>query len=183
MVKVHREAGELFTSNLHRTTELKREFARVEAFLNDYTSLPSGARNFSDDIKSIYGKFGGQYEHGYDESVIDADAAKNAFELYDRIVERAGGWEQVVGMFKGNQDNKTAYDSSTLITQIYDMVIHNKSEQDIIENALKIVDENVQAYDELAQLQRSNTNYGALIERDFNDAYAGWFRWVRRGRK
>lgn len=168
MVSVHRETGQLFTSKLSRTRDIQREFARVNTFLSDYTSLAEGAENFNADLNRFFKKgmdaprlFGGQFEDGYNSAEITYNRAQKVFDIYRRVLEVAGGWERVVGIFR-NPNTKVEYGSDVLINEIYDMVDQGFNTEDTIFRAWQMVDAAQNMYDEMATKQASNVDYGRV---------------------
>ena len=186
---------ELFRSDLKTRRQINREFARVHAFLNDYTSTTKGAYEFESDLKDYKGAFGHQwqaeYGENYDKSRIDEEKAKMAFDLYRRIVEAAGGWERAVGIFQG-KESLIGYGSENLIIAIYDMIenIPEASFSDpkakqgyIIQRGLDLVTAGKQAYEEMANRQVSDFDYGIVFDDETAKERRAWFSWIFDNRK
>ena len=185
----------LFRSNLRTRQQINREFARVHAFLNDYTSSVEGAYDFESKLKNYKGAFGhewqAEYGENYDKSRIDEEKAKLAFDIYRRVVEAAGGWERAVGIFQG-KESLIGYGSENLIIAIYDMVENISSEsftdEDarkgyIIQRGLSMVNEGIKAYDEMAARQVSDFDYGIVFDDETAKERRAWFSWLFDNRK
>lgn len=186
---------ELFRSDLKTRRQINREFARVHAFLNDYTSTTKGAYQFESDLKDYKGAFGHQwqaeYGQNYDKSRIDEEKAKMAFDLYRRIVEAAGGWERAVGIFQG-KESLIGYGSENLIIAIYDMIenLPEASFKDsdakrgyIIQRGLDLVTAGKQAYEEMANRQVGDFDYGIVFDDETVKERRAWFSWLFDNRK
>lgn len=180
---------ELFKSQFSRTRELKREYARVQAFLNDYTSTLEGAQNWSTNLADLKGAFGSQWRattgKNYDTSRINEDVAKEAFRLYRMTVEAAGGWERAVGIFHG-VEGILGYGSENLINAIYDATynymnggqiqLSDENATTILSTAYELVESAIHNYDRIAELQSSNEDYGELIPDNTKKAKQNWYR-------
>lgn len=186
VVSVHRDQDVLFTSDLPRTRDINREFARVQTFLTDYTSLAEGAENFTSDYESIASSFGGQwrkiYGESYDTSRISKDDASRTFDLYDRIIEQGGGWERVVGMFR-QSGSRVDFGSDVLIAAIYDMIDNNFTDEQIITRAMSLVNQQISEYERISELQRSNVDYGQTGVDTDNEARKNWYTRIRPEKK
>ena len=168
MVSIHRETNQLFTSKLSRMRDIQREFARVNTFLADYTSLAEGAEVFEGDMNRFFQKgmqapklFGGEFEGGYNSEEITYNRAKRVFDIYHRILEDAGGWERVVGIFR-NPNTKIEYGSEVVINEIYDMVDQGFSTEQAILRVRNMVNRAQDMYKEMATKQSLNVDYGRL---------------------
>lgn len=163
---------QLFKSNLRTRQQINREFARVQAFLGDYTSTELGAKQFTTDLTSLQGAFGGQWEaktgERFDTSRINKEIAKEAFDMYRKVVEEFGGWERAVGVFQG-KESLIGYGSEVLITNIYDMYVNHYdsgilSEQEIRVRALEMLEQAKNTYEEMSQRQRIDYDYGIVFD-------------------
>lgn len=176
----------LFRSDLARKVDINREFARVHAFLNDYTSTMTGAANFTTDINSLDGAFGGRWKvstgENFDTSRIDKTMASKAFDIYRRVVEQAGGWERAVGLFQG-KESLVGYGSENLITAIYDMVQNSVNEGDIINLARDMVESGIQAYQEMAANQVADYDYGIVFDDEEAQQRRNFYTWRRNYRR
>lgn len=192
MMRQSKRVGDdvLFRADLTTRREINREFARVHAFLNDYTSTPEGANDFKSKLSTYKGAFGSQWqdEYGerYDKSRIDSDKASLAFDIYRRVVEAAGGWERAVGIFQG-KESLIGYGSENLIIAIYDMVdnldIANfANEEDrrdfIVARGLDFVSSGIKAYEEMAAKQVSDYDYGIVFDDETAKARREWFAFL-----
>lgn len=170
-----------FRADLKRRRDINIEFARVHEFLNDYTSTVEGAGNFENDISRLRGQFGANWNtegtgKNYNTEIIDDETAKKAFEIYRKVIEAAGGWERAVGMLKG-KESLIGYGSENLIVNIYDMVENNEDEGDIMTIALRIVDEGIEAYNEMARRQRANYDYGIVFDDETVQSRRDYFKY------
>ena len=125
-IRFHSEdEGTLFTSNLPRAVDIGREMARVQQFLGDVTSTPSGV--ISDSVVTAQHLFGGQYRadggYGANPDYVDKDTAEKVFEVYRKALESQGGWQRVMGWLGSRSHGLQDYGSENLITAIYDMII------------------------------------------------------------
>ena len=185
-------AGEdtLFKSDLKTRREINREFARVHAFLNDYTSSVEGAFDFETKLSKYKGAFGHEWqaEYGktYDITRVDEEKAKVAFDIYRRIIEAAGGWERAVGIFQG-KESLIGYGSENLIIAIYDMVENlptasfsddKAREGYIIQRGLDMVNEGIKAYEEMASRQVSDFDYGIVFDDETVKERRAWYSWL-----
>ena len=176
------EDEELFKSNLKTRQQINREFARVHAFLNDYTSTPEGAENFKTNLQDLAGAFGAQWNDGtgknYDTSRIDDDIAAQTFDIYRKTVEAAGGWERAVGMFQG-KESLIGYGSENLIIAIYDMIQNKVDEGLIMNRALNMVQEGIAAYEEMASKQVQDYDYGIVFDDETAARRRAFYTWRR----
>lgn len=163
---------ELFRANLKTRRDINREFARVQTFLNDFTSTIEGAIQFNKDLSlqtDLKGQFGGQWEattgQRFNTEVIDTDRAKKAFELYRRIEEQVGGWERMVGAMQG-YESLLGYGSENMIIMIYDMVSQNIDDEDVISIGAKMVNDAITNYETMKINMRSDYDYG-VVDRDY----------------
>lgn len=159
---------DLFRANLKTRRDINREFSRVQTFLNDFTSTVTGAQNFNKDLaleSSLKGQFGGKWEAStgkrYNTDVIDDEKAAKAFEIYRKVMEESGGWDRAVGMMKG-YEGLLGYGSENLIIQIYDMVVQNQWEGNILKTAKDMVESGIKAYEEMKINMVSNYDYGKI---------------------
>lgn len=195
--KVHRETGELFTSDVKSTRELNRELARVQAFLTDYTSLVEGAKTFTGELThELY--FGGQYRadggYGANPEFVSKEKAEQVFEIYHKVLERGGGWERVIGYIKAMYPAFTEYGSEQLINAIYDMTEQVSVEdmradvgrvdlgpEDLTEyyimKASDLVDEMIQNYECIAEVQKYGEDYGYLEKDEERDSRMKLWQW------
>lgn len=186
----------LFRSDLASRAQINRELARVHTFLNDYTSTVPGANDFQTKLTDYKGAFGGQWEaeygRRYDINRISEDKAKVAFDIYRRVVERAGGWERAVGIFQG-KESLIGYGSENLIIAIYDMVenipvggnignvkiMNEEDKRDFIVNrGYDIIDAGIKAYEEMASKQVADYDYGIVFDDEDTKARRAWFAWL-----
>lgn len=172
-----RDDNVLFRSDLKNRRELTREFARVNKFLNDWTSFSEGAENFSSEFYTMKGVWGGQFgdEH-FDSSKLDPDFAKKAFEIYDRVIEAGGGWDRVIGFFR-DENSKVQFGSEVLLNAIYDMIDKGLSDEEIYNRANALVDQALRSFDKMAVLQRTNIDYGSIIPNI--DKRSDFYKWQR----
>lgn len=177
--------NELFKSNLKSRRQINREFERVHLFLNDFTSTTIGANTIQIESSNLAGAFGGKWKietgENYDTSRIDKASADIAFDLYRRVVEAAGGWERAIGILQG-KESLIGYGSENLINSIYDMVTHNYSEEDIITTGVHLVNQGLEAYEEMAKNQVKNYDYGVIFDDEDAKNRRSWYQW-RRGYK
>lgn len=171
----------LFKSDLKRRTQIEREFARVHAFLNDYTSTVEGAKDFTTDISRLTGQFGSKWNsagtgQNYNTDIIDEKIASKAFELYRKVIERAGGWERAVGMLKG-KESLIGYGSENLIANIYDMVENEMDDDLIINIASEQIEAGLEAYEEMASKQRADYDYGVVFDDEDTKARKEFYMW------
>lgn len=159
----------LFTADLRTEKQIKRELSRVMTFLNDPTSLATGAERFTNDFTAA-GLFGGQYRakngHGYDTSVVDEEVGETVLDIYHRALEEAGGWERVMGYFRANSGGLIEYGSSNLINAIYDMVVQlgtgYSAQERIRKRAVKMMNAMLESYQDMAKRQRAGVDYGII---------------------
>lgn len=194
------EQGILFNSQLKTRKQIMKEFARVNAFLNDYTSTQRGAYQFNKEMQSLSnlkGAFGAKWMaetgKGYDTSRIDEDVAKNTFKIYRRIVERAGGWERAIGFAQG-KESLIGYGSENLIIAIYDMVQNsdidwdkvwdNRGSEEEIDEAVNIMNiaysrvlEGMDIYQEMESRQVQDYDYGILFDDEDAKARRSFYSW------
>lgn len=199
---------ELFKANFHNRRQIKREFARVQQFLNDYTSTLEGAENFTTSLSDLAGAFGGQWKartgENYDTTRINKALAEKTFDLYRRAVEAAGGWERAVGMFQGG-NSLVGYGSENLINAIYDMVQNEDSvsnmdeflskfhtddntpvtsyEEAILLRARAMIETGIENYKEMTEKMRSDYDYGIIQEDPDRKARRAFYIWRRNLRK
>lgn len=163
----------LFTSDLKDRRQINREFARVQAFLGDYTSTVAGASNFDSDLSELVGSFSfNNYKGIFDN--LDQDILPEVFDLYRRVVEAAGGWERAVGLFKG-KESLIGFGSEVLINNIYDMFDNGVESSDIIAVALDMINNAHEDYERMAQLARSNYDYGIIFDDEETTARRKYF--------
>lgn len=195
--KVHRETGEVFTSNVKSTRELNREMARIQAFMTDYTSLVEGAKMFTGELThELY--FGGQYRadggYGANPEFVSKEKAEQVFEIYHKVLERGGGWERVIGYIKAMHPSFTEYGSEQLINAIYDMTEQisvedmradvgrrDLEEEDLTEyyvmKAYDLVEEMIQNYERISELQKYGEDYGYLEKDEEREARMKLWQW------
>lgn len=167
----------LFRSDLKNRRQLNREFARVNKFLNDWTSFSEGAENFSSEFYTMKGVWGGQFgEDHFDKTKLNEDFAKKAFEIYDRVIEAKGGWDRVIGFFR-DENSKVQFGSEVLLNAIYDMTVQGYSDEQTIIRAEALIDQALQSFDKMAVLQRTNIDYGAIIPNE--DKRSDYYKWRR----
>lgn len=171
-IRFHRDESNeivnMFTSDLHRMTDIAREFARVQRFLSDETSTIGGAKREKDDIQT--GLFGGQYRAmygtGYDITRVSKEEGDLALEVYHKVLEFGGGWEAVISHLRATNMGLTQYDSEQLIQEIYDMITSgmydNDDSDDLAARAYARVREIIKFNDQMAERQRLGINYGIL---------------------
>lgn len=157
----------LFKSDLSKTSQLLKEFARVNQFLNDFTSTVTGAKRVKDrDFQNLEGAFGANWaaEYGvnYDKSRINDDAAKKAFEIY-RMLQEEFTWERIAGIFKG-KESLIGYGSEVLITNIYDMVVAGSRTSTILGRGRDLVNNALERYEEMAKNQLLDIDYGSIVD-------------------
>lgn len=165
----------LFKSDLKTRKQINKEFARVHSFLNDYTSTLQGADDLTTNIHRLEGSWG----KAFNTEVRDDALTSKTFELYRRVVEAAGGWERAVGLIKG-KESLIGYGSENLINNIYDMVENNYDDADIMSIALEQVEAGIRAYEEMAEKQVSDYDYGVVFEDESAMERKNFFMWRRR---
>ena len=180
--KIHKETGELFTSQVKSTRELNREMSRIQAFLTDCTSTVEGAKNFLGGLThELY--FGGQYRadggYGANPDFVSKERAEQVFEIYHKMLEYEGGWERVIGYIKALYPSFSDYGSEQIINAIYDMTENvtvedmryergdaSLTEEDLtdfyIEKAAKLVEEMKAQYENIAKVQEYGEEMGYL---------------------
>ena len=152
-------ASTLFTSDLKDRRQINREFARVQAFLNDYTSTVAGANNFTSEVNDFNETFRARMHNGELNEAILGDV----FDLYHRIVEASGGWERAVGIFQG-KESLIGFGSEVLINNIYDMVDNGMDYADIISVALQMINDAHEDYERMASQAVGNYDYGVIFD-------------------
>lgn len=156
------EDDELFKSELKTRKQINREFARVHAFLNDYTSTLTGAEDLLTDMTRLEGSWKeGVFKDN--SGVRDEDISSKTFEIYRKVVEAAGGWERAVGLIQG-KEGLIGYGSENLINNIYDMVENNYDEEEIMVIALEQVEAGIAAYEEMSSKQVADYDYGIVFD-------------------
>lgn len=163
----------LFTSELKDRRQINREFARVQAFLGDFTSTVAGASNFDTDLAELIGAFSFTKYRGLFDN-LDQDILPTVFDLYRRVVEAAGGWERAVGLFK-DKESLIGFGSEVLINNIYDMVDNGMESSDIIAVALDMINSAHEDYERMAALARSNYDYGIVFDDEETTARRKYF--------
>lgn len=175
------ETGRLFESDLPRTRDIMRELSRVQNFLGDFTSLSEGAEAYTSTMKKAH-LFGGDYrdEYGvsYDASQVTQDDAERTFGIYNRLLEQIGGWDRMMMMFRANLGMMT-YGSENLINAIYDMVDNGMTDENIMTRAMILVNTGIERYEEVSELQRSNKDYGLIIEDGDVEARREFYKWQK----
>ena len=166
---------ELFKSDLKSRRQIDREFARVHEFLNDYTSTVRGAKN----LQSDFDRFSGHWKTGED---MDEKLRAKTFEIYRKVVEAAGGWERAIGLLQG-KESLTGYGSENLVNNIYDMLENEYSEGLIIQIALEQVESGIKAYEEMAERQVSDYDYGIVFDDETAKERREFYTWRRRYRQ
>lgn len=159
------EEGRLFTSNLPRSRDIGREMARVNQFLNDITSTPSGV--IKESVVSAQQLFGGQFRvnggYGANPNYIDEDTAKKVFEIYRKALEAQGGYQRVMGWLGARSHGLQDYGSENLITAIYDMVIEGDDDIDSYAiRASQLIEEMIEESQHISELQKMGEDYGIL---------------------
>lgn len=197
--KVHKESGELFTSKLASSREINREFARLTAFLTDTTSTETGAINFNNGLTQEL--FGAQFRanggYGANPEYVSEEKANLVFEVYHKVLELEGGWERVIGYLRANNPGLTQYGSEELINAIFDMtndlgVEDMRSElgrtdldsRDLTDyyifKAADLVDEIMNRYNEIAELQKFGEDYGVLEPKEERDQRLRMWEWKQK---
>lgn len=182
------DESELFKADLKTRKQINREFARVHAFLNDYTSTITGAHDFETDLGRLSGAFGRKWYNGaddrsfYDTSRIDKELATKTFDIYRRVVEAAGGWERAIGIFTG-KESLVGFGSETLINAIYDMVENEMKDEDIFITARDMIEEGLEAYREMARKQVSDYDYGIVFDDPETESRRDFYFWRRNRRR
>lgn len=137
---------DLFSSDIKSEKSKMRELARIDIFESqlrsryndDYEALVTGhnvnrrltpaQQEKVDELrKGFYkGAFGGQWrikndsDKSYDTTRIAKDFAEEAFYIYHTLIEEKQSEDYIRMLW--NKNNKTQYESETLIIEIYDMV-------------------------------------------------------------
>lgn len=176
--------GDLFTSNLRTERQIKRELSRVMTFLNDPTSLSSGAEQFTEDLTAA-GLFGGQYRAnggpGYDEERVTKEVGEQVFDIYGKVLAQEGGWERVMGYFKANSGGLIEYGSENLINAIYEMTVQlgtsDAAQEEIINRAKSMIDDMIDSYKEMAVKQRAGVDYGLIGYDETADDRRNHWQW------
>ena len=169
------EEDELFKSDLKSRRQIEREFARVHEFLNDYTSTVRGAKN----LQSDFDRFSGHWKTG---EGMNEQLRGKTFEIYRKVVEAAGGWERAIGLLQG-KESLTGYGSENLVNNIYDMLENEYDEGTIIQIALEQVESGIKAYEEMAERQVSDYDYGIVFDDETAKERREFYTWRRRYRK
>ena len=184
-IRFHSEdEGTLFTSNLPRATDIGREMARVQQFLGDITSTPSGVA--SDSVVTAQHLFGGQYRanggYGANPDYIDKETAEMVFEIYNKALSTQGGWQRVMGWLGARSHGLQDYGSENLINAVYDMVVNGSdneiysSMQDMSGGALTdeervnyyagkasmMIEDMIEESKRISELQQMGEDYGIL---------------------
>lgn len=167
---------QLFNADLKDRRQINREFARVQAFLNDYTSTVEGAANFETDLSDLKGAFKEyrNFNGDWDTIRLDPDKLGDVFDIYRRVIESAGGWERAVGLFQG-KESLVGFGSEVLINNIYDMVENGLNKGDIISNALDLIEEAHAVYERMASQQVGNYDYGIIFDDEETTARRNYF--------
>lgn len=165
----------LFKSELKTRRQINKEFARVHSFLNDYTSTLQGADDLTTNIHRLEGSWG----KAFNPEVRDEAITSKTFEIYRKVVEAAGGWERAVGLIKG-KESLIGYGSENLINNIYDMIENNYDEGDIMSIALEQVEAGIKAYEEMAEKQVSDYDYGVVFDDESAMERKNFYIWRRR---
>lgn len=167
---------QLFNADLKDRRQINREFARVQAFLNDYTSTVEGAANFETDLSDLKGAFKEyrNFNGDWDSIRLDPDKLGDVFDIYRRVIESAGGWERAVGLFQG-KESLVGFGSEVLINNIYDMVENGLNKGDIISNALDLIEEAHAVYERMASQQVGNYDYGIIFDDEETTARRNYF--------
>lgn len=176
--------GDLFTANLRTEKQIKRELSRVMTFLNDPTSLSSGAEQFTEDLTAA-GLFGGQYRAnggpGYDEERVSKEVGEQVFDIYGKVLAQEGGWERVMGYFKANSGGLIEYGSENLINAIYEMTVQlgtsDAAQEEIINRAKSMIDDMIDSYKEMAVKQRVGVDYGLIGYDETADDRRNHWQW------
>lgn len=167
---------QLFTADLKDRRQINREFARVQTFLNDYTSTVEGAANFETDLSDLKGAFKEyrKFDGDWSKIRLDPDKLGDVFDIYRRVIESAGGWERAVGLFQG-KESLIGFGSEVLINNIYDMVENGLNKGDIISNALDLIEEAHAVYERMASQQVGNYDYGIIFDDEETTARRNYF--------
>ncbi len=176
--------GDLFNANLRTEKQIKRELSRVMTFLNDPTSLSSGAEQFTEDLTAA-GLFGGQYRAnggpGYDEERVTKEVGEQVFDIYGKVLAQEGGWERVMGYFKANSGGLIEYGSENLINAIYEMTVQlgtsDAAQEEIINRAKSMIDDMIDSYKEMAVKQRAGVDYGLIGYDETADDRRNHWQW------
>ena len=166
----------LFRSDLKTRKQINKEFARVQAFLDDYTSTVQGANNFATDLEDLKGAFKGK--NGVDTDRINEGVLDEVFDTYRRVTEAAGGWERAVGVFQG-KESLVGFGSEVLINNIYDMIYNNMSQSDAISISLDMIDEANKRYEEMSKRQVSGYDYGIVFDDETAEERRRFYTWRR----
>lgn len=184
-IRFHSEdEGQLFTSNLPRSVDIGREMARVQQFLGDITSTPSGV--ISDSVVTAQHLFGGQYRadggYGANPDYVDKETAEKVFEVYRKALESQGGWQRVMGWLGTRSHGLQDYGSENLINAIYDMITNGTDDEifssiedtsgealtddDRIDyyaiKASQMIEEMIEESKNISELQQMGEDYGIL---------------------
>lgn len=178
------KSGELFKSELRTREQILNEFARVNQFLNDYTSTVKGARRAEKHIlENLKGAFGSEwnaiYGVNYDKSRINDESAKEAFRLY-RLLQEEFTWTRIAGVFKG-KEGLVGYGSEVLINYLYDMVVSNSRTATIMEKARQMIEDAEKRLDLMARRQVLDEEYGIVIQDPMNENRKKYIRRRSRG--
>ena len=167
---------QLFNADLKNRRQINREFARVQAFLNDYTSTVEGAANFETDLSDLKGAFKEyrNFNGDWDKIRLKESNLGDVFDIYRRVIESAGGWERAVGLFQG-KESLIGFGSEVLINNIYDMVENGLDKGDIISNALDLIEEAHAVYERMASKQVGNYDYGIIFDDEETTARRNYF--------
>lgn len=165
--KVRRGDNMLFKGNIQSLKGMKKEYARIMAFLSDWRSTEEGEEYYKAerDLSKYKGAFGGQwlkkYGETFDTSRISEDKAVKAFSLYDRLIEEYQS-EDRARMLWNKDSSLISYGSENMITAIYDMVEQGYSEEDIMNMARARMEQNYLELQGRARASKFKYDYGTL---------------------
>lgn len=165
--KLRRGDNMLFKGNIQSLKGMKKEYARIMAFLSDWRSTEEGDAYYKEerDLSKYKGAFGGQwlkkYGETFDKSRISEGNAIKAFSLYDRLIEEYQS-EDRARMLWNKDSSLISYGSENMITAIYDMVEQGYSEEDIMNMARARMEQNYLELQGRARASKFKYDYGTL---------------------
>lgn len=165
-----RKGSELFKGDLRTRKQIKREYARIMAFMSDWRSTDEGSNFYQAELSNLEkykGAFGGQwlkkYGETYNTEIIDSEMAEKAFHLYDYLVEEYQS-EDRMKMLWNKDSSKITYGSENMIAAIYDMVSKGYDDKDIMDFARIRMESNYIQLQKARQNEQSEQDYGALYD-------------------
>ena len=161
--KSRRGSNELFSGNIRTIKEMRKEYARIQAFLSDWRTTEEGETFYN--TEKYKGAFGGQwlkkYGETFDKSRVTEDLAIRAFQLYDRLVEEYQS-EDRARMLWNKDSSLISYGSENMIIAIYDMLARDISDERVFEEARRRMDVNYLELQGMKQRSAQKFDYGQI---------------------